>query len=81
MAPIDLSFLADNVLLLRYFETEGTIRKALSMVKKRSGRHEHTIREFIVQSGGVQVGAPLSNFTGVLTGTPVYQGAAKSMEA
>ncbi len=76
-APIDLSFLADNVFLLRYFETQGTIRKALSVVKKRSGKHEHTIREFILQPGGVQVSQPLADFTGVLTGTPVYGGAAE----
>lgn len=74
-APIDLSFLADNVFLLRYFETEGTIRKALSVVKKRSGKHEHTIREFILQPGGVRVSEPLTGFTGVLTGTPVYSSA------
>jgi circadian clock protein KaiC len=70
-----LSFLADNVFLLRYFETEGTIRKALSVVKKRSGKHEHTIREFILQPGGVRVSEPLTGFTGVLTGTPVYSSA------
>jgi circadian clock protein KaiC len=75
-APIDLSFLADNVFLLRYFESEGTIRKALSVVKKRSGKHEQTIREFILQPGSIQVSQPLADFTGVLTGTPVYSGAA-----
>ncbi len=75
--PIDLSFLADNVFLLRYFETEGTIRKALSMVKKRSGGHEHTIREFILQPGGVRVSEPLAGFRGVLTGTPLYAGEAE----
>jgi circadian clock protein KaiC len=75
-APIDLSFLADNVFLMRYFETAGTIRKALSVVKKRSGKHEHTIREFILRPGSVQVSEPLTDFTGVLTGTPVYSGAA-----
>jgi circadian clock protein KaiC len=75
-APIDLSFLADNVFLLRYFEADGSIRKALSVVKKRSGKHEHTIRELIMQPGGVQVSQPLTGFSGVLTGTPVYGGAA-----
>jgi circadian clock protein KaiC len=75
-APIDLSFLADNVFLMRYFETVGTIRKALSVVKKRSGQHEHTIREFILRPGSIQVSEPLTDFTGVLTGTPIYRGAA-----
>ena len=75
-APIDLSFLADNVVLLRYFESEGTIGKALSVVKKRSGKHEQTIREFILQPGSIQVSQPLANFTEVLTGTPIFSGAA-----
>ncbi len=70
-APIDLSFLADNVFLLRYFEAEGTIRKALSVVKKRSGSHEHTIRELIFTPTGIDVSEPLQGFTGVLTGTPI----------
>ena len=74
-APIDLSFLADNVFLLRYFEGQGTIRKALSVVKKRSGKHEHTIRELVLEPGAVKVSQPLAEFSGVLTGTPVYGGA------
>jgi circadian clock protein KaiC len=73
--PVDLSFLSDNVFLLRYFEAQGAIRKAISMVKKRSGKHEHTIRELIFRPGGVDVGNALDDFTGVLTGTPVYVGA------
>ena len=76
-APVDLSFLADNVFLLRYFEAQGAIRKALSVVKKRSGKHESTIRELILKPGGVSVSEPLSDFTGVLTGTPVYAGASR----
>ncbi len=71
-APIDLSFLADNVFLLRYFETYGSIRKALSVVKKRTGFHESTIREITVRAGGIEVSEPLAGFNGVLTGTPVY---------
>ncbi len=70
--PIDLSFLADNVFLLRYFEVDGAIRKAVSVVKKRSGKHEHTIRELILKPGGIGVSEPLRDFSGVLTGTPVY---------
>ncbi|WP_363348753.1 ATPase domain-containing protein [Methylocystis echinoides] len=73
--PVDLSFLSDNVFLLRYFEANGAIRKALSMVKKRSGKHEHTIRELTIKPGGIDVSEALADFTGVLTGTPVYVGA------
>lgn len=75
-APIDLSFLADNVFLLRYFEKNGAIHKALSVVKKRSGAHETTIREFLLGPGSIQVGEPLVGFSGVLTGTPVCGGEA-----
>jgi circadian clock protein KaiC len=71
-APIDLSFLADNVVLLRYYEVAGAIHKALSLVKKRSGRHERTIRELIVEPGAITVSEPLEGFSGVLTGTPAY---------
>lgn len=71
-APIDLSFLADNVFLMRYYEVKGAIHKALSVVKKRSGPHESTIRELIHGAGFVTVSEPLEGFSGVLTGTPVY---------
>jgi circadian clock protein KaiC len=73
-SPIDLSYLADAVLLLRYFEAEGSVRRALSVVKKRSGRHEHTIREYSLSSKGIHVGPPLTDFSGVFTGTPRYVG-------
>jgi circadian clock protein KaiC len=73
--PVDLSYLADNVLLLRYFETAGEVRQAISVMKKRSGHHERTIREFRLGTHGVRVGESLSEFHGVLTGTPVYAGA------
>lgn len=69
-SPIDVSYLADTVLLFRYFEREGAIRQALSVVKKRSGEHERTIRELIMAHGKVTVGGALSNFEGVLTGVP-----------
>jgi len=59
---------------LRYFEYDGSVRRALSVVKKRSGRHEHTIREFRLSYGGVSVGPPLKGFTGIFRGTPVYTG-------
>jgi circadian clock protein KaiC len=70
--PIDVSFLADNVILLRYFEARGAIRQALSVVKKRTGQHERTIRELIVKPGGISVGEPLENLAAVLTGTPQH---------
>ena len=72
---INVSYIADIVILLRFFEAEGRIRKALSVVKHRSGAHEDSIREFRIDSHGVRVGEPLSNFRGVLTGTPEYKGA------
>jgi circadian clock protein KaiC len=68
--PIDVSFLADNVILLRYFEAQGAIRQALSVVKKRTGPHERTIRELTLKPGGIGVGEPLDDLSGVLTGTP-----------
>jgi circadian clock protein KaiC len=72
--PVDVSYLADTVMLTRYFEASGRVRKALSVVKKRSGTHEDTIREFAVAQGGLVVGEPLSGFQGVLTGVPQYEG-------
>jgi circadian clock protein KaiC len=72
--PIDLSYLSDAVLLLRYFEFEGEVRRALSVVKKRSGHHEHAIREFRLSGAGIAVGPPLKGFSGVLSGTPTYTG-------
>ena len=72
--PIDMSYLADSVVLLRYFEAHGAIRQAISILKKRTGDHERTIREYRVGPGGLQLGEPLTNFQGVLTGVPVYQG-------
>lgn len=73
---IDVSYVADTVMLLRYFEAEGRIRKAISILKNRSGAHEDTIRELRISAdAGVQVSEPLSAFRGVLTGTPEYVGA------
>jgi circadian clock protein KaiC len=73
-APVDLSYLADNVLLLRFFEAHGAVRQAISVLKKRSGPHEKTIRELRLDSSGVVVGEPLAEFQGVLTGVPVFIG-------
>ncbi|ALM84072.1 ATPase domain-containing protein [Bordetella sp. N] len=74
--PLDISYLSDSVIMLRYFEHAGTVRRALSVLKKRSGLHEHTIREFQLTSRGVEVGPPLSEFSGVFSGTPQYTGKA-----
>jgi len=73
-SPVDLSYLADNVVLLRYFEAFGEVRHAISMVKKRTGAHEKTVRECRIQAPGFQVGRQLRDFNGVLTGQPVYTG-------
>ena len=72
--PIDASYLADSVVLFRYFEAMGEIRQAISVVKKRTGHHERTIREFKLSSNGVEIGPPLTNFRGILTGVPVFTG-------
>ena len=72
--PVDASYLADAVVLLRYFENRGEVRQALSVMKKRGSRHERTIREFGFDNGRIYVGAALREFRGVLTGVPVYEG-------
>ena len=72
--PIDISYLADCVMLLRFFEANGAVRRALSVVKKRTGRHESTIREFQIGPDRVRVGNALAEFEGVLTGVPRYTG-------
>jgi circadian clock protein KaiC len=72
--PLDMSYLSDSVIMLRYFEFAGTVRRAISVVKKRSGDHEHTIREFKLSGEGVRLGPPLRHFSGVLQGTPQYIG-------
>lgn len=72
--PVDVSFLADTVILLRYFEAMGEVRQAISVVKKRRSGHERTIRELKLTGEGIVIGEPLRNFQGVLTGVPVYRG-------
>ena len=74
--PVDASYLADTIILLRYFETQGEVRKAISVMKKRGGNHERTIREFRLDDGQIRVGQPLREFHGVLTGVPLYKGPA-----
>jgi circadian clock protein KaiC len=72
--PLDISYLSDAVVMLRYFEYAGQVRRALSVVKKRSGYHEQTIREFQLGAQGITVGPPLTQFSGIFSGTPVYTG-------
>ena len=73
-SPVDLSYLADSALLLRYYEAGGAVHKAVSMIKKRHGPHEKTIRAFEIGRSGLAVGPPLTSFRGVLTGVPTYAG-------
>ncbi len=75
-APVDLTYLADTVMLLRFFEAEGRMRRALSVVKKRTGLHEDTIREYHMGQGGISVGAALTGFVGVMRGLPAQTRAA-----
>jgi circadian clock protein KaiC len=77
--PLDVSYLSDNVIMLRYFEAFGEVRRAFSVVKKRSGGHEHAIREFRLGKGGLVVGPPLKDFRGIFTGTPTYVGESKPL--
>lgn len=72
--PVDITYLADTVILMRYFEAEGRVRRAISIIKNRGGAHEDTIREFRIGSGGISLGPALHDFQGVLSGTPVYIG-------
>ena len=73
-SPLDLTYLADTVLVTRFFEAFGRIRKAISVIKKRGGPHEETLREFRVGQGGIVVGPVLEQFSGIFTGTPTYSG-------
>lgn len=74
-SPVDITYLADTVILLRYFEARGRVRRAVSVIKKRTGRHEDTIREFRLGESGLILGAPLEDFQGVLRGVPTFVGA------
>ena len=72
--PVDVTYLADTVVLLRYFEMLGRVRRAISIVKKRTGAHEDTIREFRIGGRGITLGEPLTNLQGVLRGVPTMVG-------
>ncbi|MBV9087777.1 MAG: AAA family ATPase, partial [Acidobacteriaceae bacterium] len=72
--PVDVSYLADSVLFFRFFEANGAVKQAISVLKKRSGGHERSIRELIFANGHIRVGASLADFRGVLTGVPTYVG-------
>ncbi len=79
-APVDLSYLADSAVNMRYFEADGGVKQAISVIKKRSGRHEKTIREFKLEPGkGIRIGQPLKEFQGVLGGSPVFRGSGNQM--
>jgi circadian clock protein KaiC len=80
-SSIDLSYLSDAVLLLRFFEAQGTVRKAISVVKKRIGTHEDTIREFRLSARGLQFGEPLTDFQGVMSGIPTYVGSQQTIRS
>jgi circadian clock protein KaiC len=80
-APVDVSYLADCVVLLRYFEHAGELRKAISVMKKRSGYHEKAIRPFVFSNDGIVVGEPLTDFHGVLSGMPVFDPSANDSNA
>ncbi|KQO45772.1 ATPase domain-containing protein [Methylobacterium sp. Leaf85] len=73
-SPVDLTYVSDTVVMLRFFEAAGRVRRALSVLKKRTGPHEDTIREFKIDANGLRVGEPLRKFRGVLTGVPTYDG-------
>jgi len=80
-ADVDLSYLADTAVQLRYFEAFGAVRQAISVIKTRTARHERTIREFRIDTQGLQFGEPLTHFQGVLTGVPTFSGEGKSLLA
>jgi circadian clock protein KaiC len=73
-SPVDITYLADTVILLRYFEVAGEVRRAISVLKKRTSRHENTIRELSIDLSGIRIGPPLDKFYGVLRGAPQYVG-------
>lgn len=78
-SPVDLTYISDTVVMLRFFEAGGTLRRAISVLKKRTGDHEETIREYRISARGVQVGQALTEFQGVLTGVPTYTGTSSNL--
>jgi circadian clock protein KaiC len=79
-SPVDVTYLADTVILLRYFEAMGRVRRAISLIKKRSGSHETTIREYELGSKGLTLGEPLTEFQGVLRGVPTFSGTNETLK-
>ena len=77
--PVDVTYLADSVILLRFFEAEARVRRAMSVIKKRTGFHEDTIREFKISNRGLSLGSPLTGFHGVLRGVPTYRGSGEPL--
>jgi len=75
VSSVDATYLADAVILMRYFEMRGEVRQSISIVKKRGGDHERSIREFRMDAGRLHVSEPLKDFRGVLTGTPIQESA------
>ena len=73
-SPVDVTYLADTVVVLRYFETRGQVCRAISVIKKRAGRHENTIREYTISESGITLSEPLEDFVGVLRGVPAFVG-------
>jgi circadian clock protein KaiC len=78
-SPVDTTYLADNVILFRFFEAAGRVRRAISVVKKRNGFHERSIREIDTGATGTVVGAPLAEFQGILTGVPTFEPGGKPL--
>jgi len=78
-SPVDVTYLADTVVLLRYFEARGRVRRAMSVVKKRTGPHEDTIREYVIGGSGITLGEPLTDFQGVLRGVPLLVGSGSDL--
>ncbi len=81
VTAVDASYLADAVILMRYYETKGEVRQAISVIKKRGGAHERTIRDFRMERGGIHIGQPLRDFRGVLTGVPIPEKADDELRA
>jgi circadian clock protein KaiC len=80
-SPVDLSYLCDTVINMRYFETAGEVKQSIAVLKKRSGNHERSIREFMIGRGGkgVRIGEPLKDFHGILTGVPTFGGTSEKI--
>lgn len=79
ITPVDASYLADGIILMRYYESRGEVRQAISVIKKRGGLHERTIRDFRLEPGRIRVGPPLRDFRGVLTGVPIFESGAEQL--